>query len=85
MKIQFASDLHLEFTENSHYLKHHPLEVAGDVLLLAGDTVYLGVEPLMKHPFWKWAADNFEKFSRFQVIMNIMPFMISQHNQIRFK
>ena len=61
MKIQFASDLHLEFTENSHYLKHHPLEVAGDVLLLAGDTVYLGVEPLMKHPFWKWAADNFEQ------------------------
>ena len=61
MIIQFASDLHLELSENSHYLKHHPLEVTGDILLLAGDSVYLGVEPLMKHPFWQWAADNFEQ------------------------
>ena len=61
MKIQFASDLHLELSDNSRYLKEHPLEVAGDVLLLAGDTIYLGQESLMKHPFWQWASDHYEQ------------------------
>ena len=61
MRIQFASDLHLELAENSRYLKEHPLPVTGDVLLLAGDTIYLEQEHLMKHPFWKWAGDNYEQ------------------------
>ena len=34
MKIQYASDLHLEFADNWRYLKAHPLEVTGDILLL---------------------------------------------------
>lgn len=61
MKIQFVSDLHLELADNSRFLKGHPLEVAGDVLLLAGDTIYLGQEHLVKHPFWQWASDHFEQ------------------------
>ena len=37
MKIQYASDLHLELSGNSKYVKEIPFEVTGDVLVLAGD------------------------------------------------
>mgnify|MGYP002624729395 CR=1 FL=1 len=61
MKIQFVSDLHLELADNSRYLQQHPLPVTGDVLLLAGDTIYLEQEHLMKHPFWQWASEHYER------------------------
>lgn len=60
-KIQYASDLHLEFAENSHYLKEHPIQPVGDVLVLAGDTGYLGDQNYSVHPFWDWASDNFRQ------------------------
>ena len=41
LKIQFVSDLHLEFPDNRAWLAAHPLEVTGDILLIAGDTAYL--------------------------------------------
>ena len=41
MKIQYMSDLHLEFAENSRYLKNVEFPVTGDILVLAGDTFYL--------------------------------------------
>ena len=61
MIIQYASDLHLEFSDNSRYLREHPLEVNGDILLLAGDIGYLGDDNYQKHPFWSWAADNYQQ------------------------
>ncbi len=61
MKIQYASDLHLEFRDNSRWLKDNPLQVSGDILVLAGDTIYLGDEGLEKHPFWSWASDNYKE------------------------
>lgn len=59
MKIQYASDLHLEFHENSRWLRDNPLVPVGDILVLAGDIGYLGDEMYSKHPFWDWCADNF--------------------------
>lgn len=61
MKIQYASDLHLEFRENASYLKHNPLKVAGDILILAGDIGYLGDQNYINHPFWDWASENFKQ------------------------
>lgn len=61
MKIQYASDLHLEFHENGSWLKAHPLPVTGDVLVLAGDIGYLGDDNYTKHTFWNWAADNYRE------------------------
>ena len=61
MNIQYASDLHLEFADNWRYLKEHPLEVTGDILVLAGDIGYLGDENYCKHPFWDWASENYKQ------------------------
>lgn len=61
MKIQYASDLHLEFSENSRYLKLNPLEVAGEILILAGDIGYIGDDNYSKHPFWDWASMNYKQ------------------------
>ncbi len=58
MKIQYCSDLHLEFRENSRFLKAHPLEALGEVLLLAGDILPF---PLHKQPseFIDFVADHY--------------------------
>ena len=61
MKIQYASDLHLEFADNWRYLKEHPLRVTGDILVLAGDIGYLGDENYSRHPFWDWASENYRQ------------------------
>ena len=61
MKIQYASDLHLEFRENSRYLRDHPIVPVGDILLLAGDIGYLNDDNYSTHPFWDWASDNFRQ------------------------
>ena len=41
MVIQYCSDLHLEMNHNAAFLEDYPLEVAGDVLILAGDITNL--------------------------------------------
>ncbi len=59
MKIQYASDLHIEFKENWNYLKNNPLKVEGDILVLAGDIGYLGDDNYSLHPFWDWASKSY--------------------------
>ena len=61
MKIQYASDLHLEFEENTEYLKENPLKVTGDILILAGDIHVFGLPNFMENPFWDWASKNYKQ------------------------
>lgn len=61
MKIQYASDLHLEFTENSNYIRQNPLHAIGDILILAGDIGYIDDKNHIKHPFWDWASENYRQ------------------------
>lgn len=61
MKIQFASDLHLEFYENSKYLKCNPLKPVGDILILAGDIECLNLDYFFNNSFWDYVSDNFKE------------------------
>ena len=61
MKIQYMSDLHLEMTANCHHLKRIYKPVTGDVLVLAGDTLYLNAEALPLKAFWQWASENYRQ------------------------
>ena len=66
LRIQYISDLHLEFPQNQLWLAEHPLEVTGDILLVAGDTAYLdlpdsGRDMYSQYEFWDWASKHYKQ------------------------
>lgn len=61
MKIQYASDLHLEFGENSEWLKNNPLIPSAEILVLAGDIGYLGDANYKTHPFWDYVSLKYKR------------------------
>jgi predicted phosphodiesterase len=60
MKIQYASDLHLEFTDNRNFLKNNPIKPVGDILALAGDIGYL-TQYALYADFWDYVSANFRE------------------------
>ncbi len=59
MKIQYCSDLHIEFPENKEYLESNPIKPVGEILILAGDIVPFIV--MQNHDdFFNYLSDNFK-------------------------
>ncbi len=59
MKVQYCSDLHIEFPENKEYLKSNPIKPVGEILILAGDIVPFIV--MLNHSdFFDYLSDNFK-------------------------
>ena len=63
MKIQYCSDLHLEFRANLRMMnaKDPVLDVAGDVLVIAGDVGYLSDKNVEHLRLWKWMSENYRQ------------------------
>jgi predicted phosphohydrolase len=59
MKIQYCSDLHLEFPHNKNYLKENPIKPVGEILLLAGDIIPFA-EIEKENDFFNFLAGSFE-------------------------
>jgi len=60
MKIQYCSDLHLEFPENRRYLTENPIQAIGDILILAGDILPFAINH-KEIDFLDYVSENFEK------------------------
>ena len=59
MKIQYCSDLHLEFEENKNFLDKNPIQPSGEILLLAGDIIPF--HSLNQHAdFFDFVSANYE-------------------------
>lgn len=59
MLIQYCSDLHLEFAQNSLFLHKNPIKSVGDGLILAGDITYWGKKHF-KHWFFDYVSEHFK-------------------------
>lgn len=61
MKIQYMSDLHLEFADNINFIRESDIPVTGDVLVLAGDSFLLNNTTTPKNKFWDWTSDHYRQ------------------------
>ena len=60
MRLQYASDLHLEMPANRDFMLAGALEPAADYLLLAGDISSL-TDWCKADAFWDWCAQHFRQ------------------------
>lgn len=60
MKIQYCSDLHLEFAQNTLFLQKNPIKPVADTLILAGDITLWG-QKNFKHWFFDYVSEHWER------------------------
>ncbi|MEP0367146.1 MAG: metallophosphoesterase [Cyclobacteriaceae bacterium] len=94
MILQFASDLHLEFSANAEYIQKHPLEPCADTLILAGDITYLNDKYLSHSIFDQWSRDykevyivpgNHEFYGKHFPVSGVFPYLnIEVRSNIRY-
>lgn len=60
MDIQIASDLHLELEWNTRHFEHRPLVPSADILVLAGDIMFLD-DGFAEHHFWDRVSKDFKQ------------------------
>jgi len=60
MKIQYTSDLHLEFPDNREYIRQNSIKPVGDILILAGDIVPLARKELADD-FFDRVSNDFDQ------------------------
>ena len=71
MKIQYCSDLHLEFTLNRNYILQNPIKPVGDVLILGGDITLLNG---MSGSFEMCIRDRQQVYkASFRIRYNLLP------------
>ena len=59
MKIQYCSDLHLEFLDNQKWILDNPIEPRGHILILAGDIILFN-EIHQHQKFFDYISSHFE-------------------------
>ena len=60
IKIQYCSDLHLEFIDNALFMEKNPIIPTGEILILAGDIIpFRSIEKANR--FFDFVSENFEK------------------------
>ena len=60
MKVQYASDLHIEFPHNSSFLHREPIKPVGEILILAGDVGFWNKETF-EDGFFDYIAHHFQQ------------------------
>ena len=60
MDLQYASDLHLEFPNNSIYMEENPIKPLSDILLLGGD-ITLFHDDYFKDQFFDYISKNWKE------------------------
>ncbi|MEQ8418302.1 MAG: metallophosphoesterase [Imperialibacter sp.] len=60
MKIQYASDLHLEMPANAAWIYKNPIIPSAEILILAGDITYLS-DLHLSSPFFDLLSSQFDK------------------------
>ncbi|MEP4534308.1 MAG: metallophosphoesterase [Cyclobacteriaceae bacterium] len=94
MKIQFASDLHLEMDANKIFMEKFPLIPSADILILAGDTTYMNPD-FLRSNFFNHISSDFKQvylipgnhefyYNRFDIEQVLYDFRLDVRHNVQY-